>query len=292
MIETRKYTVAEHLFHVTAQKEWFGIMSNYEPFAVGEGNFTGDPIFLLMVGEGDIPEYGEEYRQEADSQKIVCGTTYSGLHVFEFQFFGKTAGCLVCSADYREGHLLSSPYCRRQVIDNTLMVMFSLATVGMNTLLFHGTVVSQDGHGYVFLGPSGTGKSTHARLWQQHLSGVELVNDDNPVVRIWAEGRVDVYGSPWSGKTSCYRNVSFPLGGMVLLKQSCENRIKRLSGVHAYAAVLPAISGKRWNRDIADNLHASEIQLVNNVSIWSLECLPDQEAAELCESTISIRRHG
>ena len=139
----------------------------------------------------------------------------------------------------------------------------------------------------MFLGPSGTGKSTHARLWLQHIEGTELLNDDNPVVRIADDGTAVVYGSPWSGKTPCYRNVSCPLGGIVMLSQAPYNKIRRLGGIEAYVALMESISGKRWDERIADGLHETENTLASTVAVWHLACLPDQAAAELCNKTVT-----
>ena len=177
-------------------------------------------------------------------------------------------------------------------IDNALMVLYALATADQGTVLFHAAVVSKEGKGYMFLGPSGTGKSTHASLWQRYIARTALVNDDNPVVRIGmtcetsGETCAVVYGSPWSGKTPCYRNVSYPLGGIVMLSQAPYNKICRLDGIHAYAALVQSISGKRWEESIDDGLHRTENTLVSQVPIWHLECLPDEEAAQLCYETI------
>jgi hypothetical protein len=111
----------------------------------------------------------------------------------------------------------------------------------------------------------------------KHIDGAELVNDDNPVVRDGV-----VYGSPWSGKTPCYRNVSFPLGGIVLLSQAPHNKIRRLGGIEAYTALVASISGQRWVSRIADGLHQTENTLATTVPVWHLECLPDEAAARLC----------
>ena len=176
-------------------------------------------------------------------------------------------------------------------IDNALMVLFALATAGLSTVLFHAAIVSYQGKGYMFLGPSGTGKSTHAGLWLKYIGGTELANDDNPVVRIDDDGNggtvARVYGSPWSGKTPCYRNVSYPLGGIVLLHQAPYNKIRRLTGIHAYASLVSSISGKRWDERIADGLHQTENVLASSVPMWYLECLPDEAAAVLCCTEIS-----
>jgi hypothetical protein len=137
----------------------------------------------------------------------------------------------------------------------------------------------------MFLGKSGTGKSTHAGLWVKHIEGAVLMNDDNPVVRI-SDGKATVYGSPWSGKTPCYRNVSSPLGGIVLLSQAPYNKIQRLEGLEAYVALMSSISGKRWDKGIADGLYQTENYLTSHVPMWHLECLPDEEAAIVCQTTI------
>ena len=113
------------------------------------------------------------------------------------------------------------------------------------------------------------------------------MNDDNPVVRVNPDGSATVYGSPWSGKTPCYRNISCPVGGIVALSQAPYNKIRRLEGITAYAAVMPSISGKRWDRAIADGLHRTENALASHVPVWHLDCLPDEAAALLCNNTVT-----
>lgn len=282
MNEKRFFMVAGHRFGVSGGAESFALMDNYEPFACTEG----ETVFDLAVASGDAPAYTEEMRQEDEGQTIVCGRTAADEAVFEFFWWGTTAGCLVCSDDYRQGRLLTTGKHEKMAIDNALMVMFALATAQRQTVLFHAAVVSYEGRGYMFLGPSGTGKSTHASLWQRYIAGTALVNDDNPVVRIGEDGEATVYGSPWSGKTPCYRNVRYPLGAIVLLSQAPYNKIQRLGAIHAYAALVESISGKRWDGHIADGLHRTENALASTVAVWHLECLPDEAAAKLCQLRI------
>ncbi len=287
MKEVSYYAIADHMFSLTADKEDLRLMANYEPFHVMNPCSFGETVFSISLENGDIPSYLEELRQEEEDQTIICGKTSDGKNAFEFLLHGESAGCLVCSEDYREATLILTGMFRKYAIDNALMVIYALATADKDTALFHAAAVSYQGKGYMFLGPSGTGKSTHARLWLQSIEGVELVNDDNPVVRVSADGKAIVYGSPWSGKTPCYRNVSFPLAGIVMLSQAPYNKMKRLSGVNAYAALMQSISGKRWDKRIADGLHKTENELAKRVAIWHLECLPDAEAAELCKSKVT-----
>lgn len=288
MKETIYYKVAGHVFSVAAETEHLTLMQNYEPFGCADG----ESVFALAVGSGDAPKYTEDLRQDDEGQVIICGSRVTnpsercGEAVFEFRWLGVTAGWLVSSADYREGRLITTGKYTKLAIDNALMVMYALATADKGTVLFHAAIVSYEGKGYMFLGPSGTGKSTHANLWLSHIQGTALVNDDNPVVRIDEDGQAWVYGSPWSGKTPCYRNVSHPLGGIVVLSQAPYNKIHRLGGIQAYASLVGSISGKRWDQRIADGLHTTENTLASNVPVWHLECLPDEEAARLCNKTV------
>ncbi len=287
------YRVAEHVFAVSAQadvgdKIFAECMDNYAPFAIEKSD---DCLFALNVQCGEAPEYTEETRQEEEGQQIICGLTAKQESAFDFRLFGEAMGVLICSADYKNATLfvpqnqkLSS---LKFAVNNALMVLYAIATAPYNTALFHAAVVSYKDRGYLFLGKSGTGKSTHARLWLKHIAGTDLLNDDNPVVRIFDGARAVVYGSPWSGKTPCYKNQKFALGGFVLLSQAPYNKIARLRGVQAFAALVPCISGKRWERVIADGLHKTENALAMNVPVWYLECLPDEASAKLCCETVS-----
>ena len=272
---TRHYNVAGHTFAISGRVELFEQMDNLEPFAC-EG---GEPLFSLMEDSGEVPEYTEVYRREEPYiTTIVCGHTASGNDVFKF---GNSL-FLICSKDYREGRIIMPEYKLKKVFYEALKMMYDLATAGKDTLHVHAAVVSCGGKGYLFLGPSGTGKSTHAQLWIKHIGGTELVNDDNPVVRDGV-----VYGSPWSGKTPCYRNVSYPIGGIVMLSQAPYNKIRRLSGIEAYVDLAESVGGKIWDSRIAEGLHQAENKLASTVPMWHLECLPDEEAARLCYDTIT-----
>lgn len=291
----RRYQVALHLFEVSqniSENFFADCMDNYAPFATEK---AGEGLFLMRVEYGESPAYTEELCQDEEGQQIVCGLTAGQNSVFDFRLQKKKTGVLVCSKDYKTATLFiqqgTAAALLKFAVNNALMVLYAIASAPYNTALFHAAVVNYEGKGYMFLGKSGTGKSTHARLWLKYNEGSELLNDDNPVVRIEndAEGNgvTRVYGSPWSGKTPCYKNEVYPLGGFVMLSQAPYNKIERLRGVRAYAALVPCISGKRWESVIADGLHKTENALAMNVPVWYLECLPDEDAAKLCCETIS-----
>ena len=281
------YKVAGHVFALetgNADNVVFSLRQ-YEPFVTDP---TEQTVFRLGLNStpADLADFRLEMQQDDEGQAILSG------HIGEkpcFQFFlhEQLKAVLVSSADYRQGELYSDDF-NLFGINNALMVMFALSTANQQTALFHSSVVSYQDKAYMFLGPSGTGKSTHSSLWLKYIKGTKLVNDDNPVVRVLDDGSIWVYGSPWSGKTPCYRNVSYPLGAIVDLSQAPENRIRRLRPLEAYAALMMSISGKRWDKQLAEGLHETENLLVTNAAIWHLDCLPDEAAARLCNEEVGV----
>ena len=111
------------------------------------------------------------------------------------------------------------------------------------------------------------------------------MNDDNPVIR-FEDGKLMVYGSPWSGKTLCYRNVVAPVRALVRLEQAPENRIERLLALDAYASVIAAASTIRWNPSVMDRLIPTVERIAMNVPCFRLGCRPDADAVETCRAGI------
>ena len=279
------YKVAEHVFLLDMGTKWDLLcdLRQYERFVTDP---TEDGVVSLQIVDMPFSTEGfkDEMHQEDEVQEIIPGHLPTGDPYFEFLLGGKRSAVLISSKDYRQARLSLEEYPQFGV-NNALMVMYALATANKRTALFHSSVVSYQGRGYMFLGHSGTGKSTHSSLWLKYIEGTELVNDDNPVVRVLENNEVRVYGSPWSGKTPCYRNVSYPVGAIVKLSQAPFNKIEPLKGIKAYAVVVPSISGKRWDKDLAEGLHETENLIAQHARVWHLDCLPDEAAAQLCCKT-------
>ena len=174
----------------------------------------------------------------------------------------------------------------RFVVNNYLMLLYAFATAPMGMLLTHASAVVYEGKAYLFLGKSGTGKSTHSRLWLHHIPGCYLLNDDNPLVQV-EDGVLTAFGSPWSGKTPCYRQESHPLGGFVRLEQAPVNEIRQLTGVEALAALLPSCSLLRPDDVVLKGVMATLSQLIRQVPVYHLRCLPDEAAARLSHQVLT-----
>ena len=191
-----------------------------------------------------------------------------------------------CNEDFTQGVLYIMPDCQdiRFCIDNALMLLFAFRTAPMMTLEMHAAVVVRgEGRGYLFLGHSGTGKSTHARQWLAAFDDAWLLNDDNPILRVMEDGEVRVYGSPWSGKTPCYKNAYARVGGIVKLSQAPHNKIRTISLPEAYAYMLSSASGMKMDRHMADCMYESIKHVITHVKCYHLDCLPNTEAAEVAQ---------
>lgn len=290
METSHKYTVAGHTFSISLpegfEKEKY--LSPYSPFEAEESD--AQPLITLKVALADNMKdiaqgkVKEILNDEAPYFWIIEETGNTSEWFFAFSYTKEHPDCILkVSPDYSNATVyVPTKYAERLVefaLSNAMMLLYTFRTSQHETLLVHASVVENDEGGYMFLGRSGTGKSTHARLWLEHTEGSTLLNDDNPIIRI-TDGEVHVYGSPWSGKTPCYINKVMPLKSVVRLSQAPYNRITRQSPLQAYASLMPACSCMRWDHNSVDALHKTVEKVIMQVPGWHLECLPDAEAAQ------------
>lgn len=170
-------------------------------------------------------------------------------------------------------------------LNNALMLVFAFNSCKRQTLMIHASLVRHKGYGYAFIAKSGTGKSTQVSMWLRHIPGCDLMNDDNPIVRL-IDGEAFIYGSPWSGKTPCYRNVKAPLGAVTRIDRAPNNSVERQRPVEAFASFLPACSSMKWDKDIFNDICSNVTKVIETTPMYVLHCRPDREAAEVCAAAI------
>lgn len=149
-----------------------------------------------------------------------------------------------------------------------------------DTLLFHGSVIAVDGEGYLFTAKSGTGKSTHTRLWRQAFGKrAVMVNDDKPFLRVTDDG-VTACGTPWMGKHSLGANMEVPLKAICILRRGEENRIERIPAKEAVLMLLQQSSRPRQPGNMPKYLELVD-KLAAGTAFYMLRCNMDPEAAEV-----------
>jgi len=307
----RKYKVAGLVFEADIPD---CSMSSYEPFIYSGDVSKEDLIFSLKVRAqesvvpelellkvcNDEPPYLWLYRKDKGKDEIVFGFSFDKKGPFGILKVPETEkqikeGANGCTLTIRKGLGIAGIEC---AISNAMMLLFAMFGTPKGAMMMHasavmypasvanrdnmdGKAMESEAKGVIFLGKSGTGKSTHLQLWLDNINDTERLNDDNPIVRL-IDGKPYVFGSPWSGKTPCYKNKFLPLESVVQLAQAPYNKITRLDPVTAYTYVMPSCSSIRWRRDLSDALHESVSKVIGNCGVFYLECLPDADAALTC----------
>lgn len=151
-------------------------------------------------------------------------------------------------------------------------------------LPLHASLVEKDGFGVIFLGPSGMGKSTQAKLWEQYL-GADFLIGDRPGLRKIG-GKWYGFGMPWDGKDAIHRQVSVPVRVLIWLEQAKENRITPMNPVQAMSVMLKQAMMPVWDDAAMDGATTLMGELAREVPMYHLRCLPDEAAARLTYDTI------
>lgn len=167
-----------------------------------------------------------------------------------------------------------------------LWMMFGLAVNPLHAIAIHSSTIVKNGMAVMFLGESGTGKSTHTRLWRENIDGARLLNDDSPFI-CCKDGVPTACGSAWSGKTPCYVNRSYPIRAIVRLSQAPHNKIQKLSTIRALGALLPSCPPAfAYDTALQDNICDTLSDVLAKTEVYHLECLPDADAARLVYNTL------
>lgn len=228
----------------------------------------------------DHPEERQNSGSESGNDALANCATANGGAV-------PRPGIFIANADFTNitaSVAPDSPDCGL-VLTSMLRIAFAQAILRRDGISIHASAVAADGKAWLFLGKSGTGKSTHARLWLRNIPGSRLLNDDNPAVRL-VDGKAVAFGTPWSGKTPCYRNESAPVGGIVRLVQGDADIFTKKDEVAALVALLPSCSVVHSDAALQSLLCDTLARIVELVPVGELKCLPDNESAIICYNNL------
>ena len=152
--------------------------------------------------------------------------------------------------------------------------------IDYDCFFMHGCVISADGHGYIFTAPSGTGKSTHARLWIEYFGSerVFVVNGDKPVIKKCGS-EFFAYGTPWCGKEGLQKNTRVKLEKVCFLERCEKNSIEKMKPSDITRRVFDQIERPR-SREKMQKLLGLLDEFYNSVQTYRLLCDVSFEAVK------------
>ncbi len=284
------YKIADIILRTTGPAADLGYIEGFGTFLSGA---DAAPDVVIDTGVR-IPDFPADCRllHTQEFEGIVCTLHTTGDEYFfsmRSDNFGSLSFCCKASDNHFRCDAGFNGGGRPVPIMMRFMVwtVFSMAALRSHSgVAIHSSTVVFESGAVMFLGESGTGKSTHTRLWLSNLPQARLLNDDSPIVRI-VEGRAVVFGSPWSGKTPCYKDEQAPLAACVRLSQAPRNDIRRLSKVEAFGALFPSCPPAfAQDERLTDCICSVLSSIISSVPVYHLQCLPDNDAALLAKKTI------
>lgn len=268
------------------------LLPSFESFRVEEA--LENELFFQLVVDDTLRPIKKEHRERIRSFETGNGeTVVDKLNNGGYQYIikdikGGECALLQTNKDFSDCRCaLNGNYDMRCFgLNNALMLIFAFAGSRQQTLLIHASLVKNNGYGYAFIAKSGTGKSTQVSMWLRYIPGCELMNDDNPIIRI-IDGEPWIFGGPWSGKTPCYRNVKARLGAITRINRAETNSVEKLTAINAFASLLPSCSSMKWDKEIFNEICNTVTKIIETTNIYTLHCLPNKESAVICHKTIA-----
>lgn len=293
-METYYFRIAELNIRINFQNSdvnGMHLLPSFMPFAV-ESN--GDDLFFQLTVDDTLKTVPKNQRKRIRVFDTGNGdTAVDRLENGGYQYIIKdlnNADCclLQTNKDFSDCRcaLNGRHNMRKFGLNNALMLIFAFAGARKQTLLIHASLVRNKGYGYPFIAKSGTGKSTQVSMWLRYIPGSDLMNDDNPIIRV-VNDELWIFGGPWSGKTPCYRNVKAKLGAITRIDRAMQNSIEKLSPIEAFASLLPSCSSMKWDSEIYNAICDTITKIVETTGIYTLHCLPNEDAAKVCYNAIA-----
>lgn len=258
---------------------------NFDEFEENEN--TSYDIKVKLI-EKDIP-----YKFQLP---IIYDKNYRRIYKEENRFIreftglsrNRSYGCLFELSDdnsYYEYHYYTYA---KESLKNTYNIFERIAFEHIlykaNTFILHSSYIKYNDSAILFSGPSGTGKSTQASLWEKY-ENAEIINGDRAGLNA-NNGKWCAYGLPFAGSSNIYKNVTTPIKAIVILRQAKKNYIRKLSKAEGFKYIYSETTMNSWNKDYVNTIINLIMDMLEKVDVYMLSCRPDKEAVELLKEKI------
>lgn len=157
-----------------------------------------------------------------------------------------------------------------------------------NAFLLHSAVFDVSGVGVAFAALSGTGKTTHMRLWKELLGEkMVVVNGDKPIVRFF-DDEPDMpyaYGNPWNGKEHFGRNMRTPLKHICFIERSGTNFVEKMNKADAVNLIFNQVYMPKDSIAVMNTMQLID-RLLSCCNLWKIHCNMELDAAKIAYDTI------
>ena len=194
----------------------------------------------------------------------------------------KNADVMLVNDDWTKAVIL--PLMNRDNVLSLSCMLFYTHAVQRNILYFHSSLISSNGNGLMFLGPSGIGKTTQAELWNQYRDAL-IINGDV----VFVEERESLYygwGTPWHGSSPYCENTNVPVKALIVLKQGDENFIRELHGFEKVTAVSESVFYPKWLDGGMEMSLAILNRLLSTLPVYEFVNKADEESVDLVERVV------
>lgn len=172
----------------------------------------------------------------------------------------------------------------KEKLFHAIRLPFLYTALKHDMVAIHSASILYQNRAWLFSAPSGTGKSTHAGLWKEHLR-VSTINGD---LNLLAMNDVQpvIHGIPWCGTSGIYDTKSYPLGGIILLRQATHDRITELTADEKQLLISQRFISPSWTMDLFDKSLDLAGQIAERSLICRLNCTKEKSALETMQTRI------
>lgn len=286
-----RYNIAGIQVHYKGRKEW--LHAFFEPFLEdGKEN----PSAHIHMGEQIQISQNWRVRPLSEVPKIagellLFGSQLdvyrcSGDYMLRFPSNHHLALCML-SFDGKEAVFYYDGSTQQEAVDELFYgfraAFFYLAALHGKYALHSASNYYQE-KAWLYSASSGTGKTTHVKLWEK-LYAVPVLNGDLNLLGM-EKDEVFVYGIPWCGTSGVYTTKKYPLGGIILLKRGTENRVCKLPQDERQLYTAQRMISPAWTeKQVDDSLLFAE-KLSDRIPIRQLYCTQEPSAAAVMKEYI------
>lgn len=169
---------------------------------------------------------------------------------------------------------------------NIILKLFDLphVIIPFGGIFLHASYIVWQDQAILFTAAKQRGKSTQAKLWEEHNDAI-VVNGDRALIRK-IDGKWFAFGSPYCGTSRICNNITKPIRAIVILDQSTENTIRKADSLEAFVALMSGCTYHAWDKCEVQKVTDIAKDMIESIPFYKLACCPDVSAVKCLEEML------